>query len=167
MAFGFELTRSKTLVTRSLRFRTVAMIGGLLFLPPLANVVFADANSVAQTLLDQATSQIQSMMISLSMGCSGGSKGEPPVSWSGLQSLGDSAVNALTAAKLALAQGQTANALQQINSAEGDLDTLVVSMHGSCSGGATGQDPVGYGGYLRTTDVVQARLADVKRFLGG
>ena len=56
MAFSFEITRSKTLVTRLLRFSTVAMIGGLLFLPPLANVALGDANSVAQILLDQATS---------------------------------------------------------------------------------------------------------------
>jgi hypothetical protein len=163
----FEIASSKTPVTRSVRSGTVAMIAGLLFLTPLANVAFADANSVAQTLLGQATSQIQNMIISMSGGCSGGAHGVPPVNWAQLQPHGDSAVNALTAAKLALAQGQTAKALQQINTAESELDALVDGVHGNCSGGAHGQDPVGMGGFLAIRAVVQGRLNDVRSFLGG
>ena len=161
----FEIARS--LVTRSLRSGTAAMIGGLLSLTALAIVAFADPNSVAQTLLSQATSQIQNMIISMSGGCSGGAHGVPPVNWAQLQPHGNSAVNALTAAKSALAQGQTANALQQINTAEGELDALVNGVHGNCSGGAHGQDPVGMSGYLATRAAVQGRLDDVKSLLGG
>ena len=163
----FEIARSETLVARSLRSGTAAMIGWLLFFTSLANVAFADTNSVALNLLNQATSQIQSMIISMSEGCSGGAHGEPPVNWAQLQPHGDSAVNALAAAKMALAQGQTAIALQQINTAQGELDALVNGVHGNCSGGAHGQDPVGMGGYLLTRAAVQGRLDDVKSFLGG
>jgi hypothetical protein len=162
-----EVARSKTLVTRSLRPGTALMIGGLVFLAPLGNVAAADTNSAVQTLLSQATSQIQNMVISMSQGCSGGAHGVSPVNWQQLQPHGDSAVNALTAARLALAQGQTANALQQINTAEGELDALLNGVHGNCSGGAHGIDPVGMSGYLATRAVVQGRLDDVKVFLGG
>jgi hypothetical protein len=142
------------------------MIGGLLF-STLATFAFGDPNSVAQDLLSQATSQIQNMIISMSMGCSGGSSGVPPVNWAKLQPHGNAAVNALTAAKVALAKGETANALQQINSAESELEALVNGVRNNCSGGAHGQDPVGIGGYLATRAVVQGRLDDVKSFLGG
>ena len=143
------------------------MIGGVLFLTPLGKVVAQNANSGAQAVLSQATSQIQNMIISMSGGCSGGAHGVPPVNWAQLQPHGNSAVNALTAAKSALAQGQTANALQQINTAEGELDALVNGVHGNCSGGAHGQDPVGMSGYLATRAAVQGRLDDVKSLLGG
>src|SRR5262249_8338392 len=157
----FEIARSKILVTRSLRSRAAGMIGGLLFLT-LATLAFADPNSVAQALLSQATSQIQNMIISMSMGCSGGASAVPPVNCANLQPHGNAAVNALTAAKVALAKGETANALQQINSAKSELDALVNGVHNNCSGGASGEDPVGFGGYLATRAVVQGRLDDVK-----
>jgi hypothetical protein len=163
----FEIARSKTLMTRSLRFGTAAMIGGALFLAPLGNVAAQDANSAAQTVLSNATSQIQNMVISMSQGCSGGAHGVPPVSWGALQPHGNSAVNALTAARLALSQGQTANAVQQINIAESELDTLLNGVHNSCSGGAHGEDPVGMSGYLAIKASVQGRLDTVKIFLGG
>jgi len=163
----FEIARSKTLATRSLRSGTAAIIGGVLFLTSLGNVAAQDANSGAQTVLSQATSQIQNMVMSMSEGCSGGPHGVPPVNWAQLQPHGNSAVNALTAARLALSQGQTANALQQINIAQGELDALLNGVHGNCSGGAHGQDPVGMSGYLATKASVQGRLDTVKIFLGG
>jgi hypothetical protein len=163
----FEIARSKTLATRSLRSGTAAIIGGILFLTSLGNVAAQDANSGAQTVLSQATSQIQNMVISISEGCSGGPHGVPPVNWAQLQPRGNSAVNALTAARLALSQGQTANALQQINIAQGELDALLNGVRGNCSGGAHGQDPVGMSGYLATKASVQGRLDTVKIFLGG
>ena len=163
----FEIARSKTLMTRSLRSGTAAMIGGVLFLTSLGNVAAQDANSGAQTVLIQATSQIQNMVISMSQGCSGGAHGVPPVNWAQLQPHGYSAVNALAAARVALSQGQTTNALQQINIAQGELDALLNGVHGNCSGGAHGEDPVGMNGYLATRAVVRGRLDDVKIFLGG
>jgi hypothetical protein len=163
----FEAAPSKTLVTRSLQSGTATIIAGLLFLAPLAKSAFADTNSVAQTLLSQATSQIQNMIISMSEGCSRGAHGVPPVNWAQLQPHADSAVNALTAAKVALEKGETANAVQQINSAESELDALVNGVHNNCSGGEHGVDPVGFAGYLATRAIVQGRLDDVKSFLGG
>jgi hypothetical protein len=106
----FEIARSKTLMTRSLRSGTAAMISGILFLAPLGNVAAQDANSDAQTVLKQARSQIQNMVISMSQGCSGGARGVPPVSWAQLQPHANSAVNALDAAVTALAQDQKPNA---------------------------------------------------------
>jgi hypothetical protein len=141
------------------------MIGGLLFLTPLANLAFADANSVAQALLSQATSQIQDMIISMSMGCSGGANGVPPVNWAALQPHGNAAVNAITAAKVALEKGETANALKQINSAESELNALVNGVHNNCSGGPHGEDPVAIGAYWATKAVVQGRLDSVKSLL--
>lgn len=143
------------------------MLGSLLFSTPVANVAFADVSAVAQKKLDQATTQMQGMIISMSMGCSGGHSGVPPVNWGDLQPHGNRAVNAITAAKTALAQGQTATALQKIDSAEGELDALVNGIHMNCSGGAHGEDPVGFAGYLATKAVVKAELDDVKDFLGG
>jgi hypothetical protein len=148
------------------------MIGGVLFLTPLGKVVAQNANSGAQAVLSQATSQIQNMVISMSQGCSGGPHGVPPVNWTQLQFHANSAVNALTAARSALSQGslsqgQTANVLQQINIAEGELDALLNGIHGNCSGGAHGEDPVGMSGYLATKASVQGRLDTLKIFLGG
>ena len=76
---AFKATRSKTPVTRSLRPRTAAMIVGLLFSTPLGNLAAADPFSAAQTVVSQATSQIQNMVISMSEGCSGGAHGVPPL----------------------------------------------------------------------------------------
>jgi hypothetical protein len=163
----FEIARSKTLMTRSLRPGAAAMIGGVLFLAPLGNVAAQDVNSGAQIVLTQATSEVQNMVISMSQGCSGGAHGVPPVNWGQLEPHGNSAVNALTNARVALSQGQTANALQQINVAEGELDALLNGVHGNCSGGAHGVDPVGMSGYLATRASVQGRLDTMKIFLGG
>jgi hypothetical protein len=161
-----KIARSITPVGRSWS-RTVTMVGALLFLAPIDNVAFADANSVALKKLGAATSQVQSMIGSMSMGCSGGSNGVPPVNWSSLQSHGNLAVNAITAARLALTEGQKATALQQITSAEGELDALVNGVHNNCSGGCCGEDPVGFGGYLATRAVVKQEMEDVKDFLQG
>jgi hypothetical protein len=163
----FEIARSKTLMTRSLRFGTAAMIGGVLFLTALGNVAAQDANSGAQTVLRQARSQIQNMVISMSEGCSGGAHGVPPVSWAQLQPHANSAVNALDAAVTALSHDQKPDALRQINIAESELDTLLNGVHGNCSGGAHGEDPVGMSGYLAIKASVQGRLDTVKIFLGG
>src|SRR3954454_18349285 len=147
-------------MTRSLRSGAAAMIAGVFFLVPLGNVAAQDANSAAQTVLKQARSQVQNMVISMSEGCSGGAHGVPPINWAQLQPHANSAVNALDAAVTALSQDQKPNALQQINIAEGELDALLNGVHNNCSGGAHGQDPVGMSGYLATKAVVQGRLDD-------
>jgi hypothetical protein len=161
----FAISRSKTLVTWSRRSGTFTIIGWLLFLTQLGNVAAADPTSAAQTVLSQAKSQIQSMVISMSEGCSGGAHGVPPVSWLALQPHGDSAVNALSDASVDLADKDKAKALQHINIAEGELESLLNGVRGNCSGGAHGIDPVGISGYLATKAAVQGRLHDVKIFL--
>lgn len=103
----------------------------------------------------------------MSEGCSGGAHGVPPVSWAQLQPHANSAVNALDAAVSALSQDQKPDALQQISIAEGELDALLNGVHGNCSGGAHGEDPVGMSGYLKIKASVQGRLDTVKIFLGG
>jgi len=163
----FEIARSKTLMTRSLRSGMAAMIGGVLFLAPLCNVAAQDANSAAQTVVSEARSQIQNMVASMSEGCAGGAHGVPPVSWAQLQPHANSALNALDAAVSALSNDQKSNALQEIYIAERELDALLNGVHGNCSGGAHGEDPVGLGGYLATKASVQGRLDTVKIFLGG
>jgi hypothetical protein len=149
------------------------MIGGVLFLTLLGNVAAAQANSAARTLLSQATSQIRNMVLSMSQGCSGGPHGVPPVNWEQLKLHADSAVNELTSAQSVLSQDQNLsqyqkeNVLKQINIAQGELDALLNGVHGNCSGGAHGIDPVGMSGYLATKAVVQGRLDDVRISLGG
>jgi hypothetical protein len=93
-------------------------------------------------VLSGAISQIQTLMASMSQGFPGGAHGVPPVNWTGLQSHGNKAVNALNEAKLALARGQTWNAVQQISSAEGEFDALVNGLHNSCSGAPPGRIPL-------------------------
>jgi hypothetical protein len=133
---------------------------------PLATVAFAaDANTAADAVLGDAVSQTQNMMVSMSRGCGGGPNGVPPLNWTTLQPHGNSAVNALNAAKLALANGQTPVAVQQINSAEGELDALVNGIHSNCEGGSHGEDAPGYAGYLATRATVKGQLEVVKRFL--
>ena len=163
----FEIARSKTPMTRSLRSGTAAMIGGVLFLAPLGNVAAQDANSVARSVLSQARSEIQKMVISMSEGCSGGARGVPPVNWAQLQPHANSAVNALDDAVTALSHDQKPNALQQINIAESELDKLLNGVRGNCSGGAHGEDPVGMSGYLAIKASVRGRLDTLKIFLGG
>ena len=163
----FEIARCKTLMTRSLRSGTAAMIGGVLFLTPLRNVAAQDANRPAQAVVRDAKDQIQNMVISMSQGCSGGAHGVPPLNWAALQPHANSAVNALDAAVKALSHDLKPDALQQINIAEGELDALLNGVHNNCSGGAHGEDPVGMSGYLAIKASVQGRLDTVKIFLGG
>jgi predicted acylesterase/phospholipase RssA len=120
-----------------------------------------------QQVLTSAILQTQAIMASASNGCSGGPHGVPPEpGWPGLQSHGNSAVNALNDAKLLLAKDQISDAVQQINSAQGELDALVNSLHQSCSGGAHGEDPTGYINYLNTRAAVKESLDGLKRSLG-
>ena len=64
-------------------------------------------------------------------------------------------MNALNNARLALSRGQTPVVVQQINSAEGELDELVNGAHDNCSGGAHGVDPVYYSRYQAIRDKVK------------
>ena len=151
---------------RSLGPTTAAIIGGLLLSASFGTIAAGDPTSFAQTLLNKSRSQIQDMVISMSQGCSGGAHGVPPVSWAQLQPHGNSAVNALATANLDLERGDTTDALQKINIAEGELEALVNGIHDNCSGGAHGQDPVSMNNYLAIKAVVEGRLDDVKIFLG-
>jgi hypothetical protein len=131
----------------------------------------ADAQSAVvarQQVLSSAILQTQAILASASNGCSGGPSGVPPEpGWPNLQPHGNNAVNALNDAKLLLAKGQTSDAVQRINSAQGELDALVNGLHKSCSGGSSGEDPVGYSSYLRIRDAVKQSLDNLKRSLGG
>lgn len=89
-----------------------------------------------------------------------------PVSWTVLQSHGNNALNALNEAKLALARGQNSDAVQYINSAQGELDALVNGLHNNCSGGASGVDPIGYSAFTSTGAAVKGSLDELKRSLG-
>ena len=166
---SFEITASKMPVAHPVQSRATAIVLSLVFLLPLENFAFADANAVAMRKLDDATSRMQNMVISMSMGCSGGANGVPPVNWGNLQPHGNAAVNNLTAAHVSLASTppKTADALQQITSAVGELDALVNGIHNNCSGGCCGQDPVYFGSYLSTRDLIKQELADVRDFLNG
>jgi len=82
-----------------------------------------------------------------------------------LQQHGNLSVNALNAAILALVKKQKSNAVQQINTAEIELDALVNGAHNSCSGGSGGEDPVYYSRYQSIRDTVKAKLEVVKALL--
>jgi hypothetical protein len=133
-----------------------------------AQAVTAQAarNAAQVQVLSARTSQIQALVGSISNGCSGGPHGVPPTSWGGLQSHGNNAVNELNEAKLALANGQTSDAVQKINSAQVALDALVNGLHQSCSGAAHGEDPTSYGNYLAIRDTIKGSLDELKRSLG-
>jgi hypothetical protein len=118
-----------------------------------------------ENVLNNAISQTQDLMVSMSQGCSGGPNGVLPVNWTQLQAHGNSAVNALNAVRIALAKGQTSNLVQQINSAQGELDALVNGAHDNCSGGAHGVDPVYYGRYQAVRAAVRAKLDAVRELL--
>jgi hypothetical protein len=105
------------------------------------------------------------MMVSMSQGCSGGAHGVPPVNWGSLQAHGNSAVNALNAIKLALANDQTADAKRHVDSARDELDALVNGAHNSCSGGRSGEDPVYYGSYQTVRAAVRAKLDVISELL--
>src|SRR5260370_24400421 len=112
---AFDIARSKSLVARSLQFRTASILCGFLFLSPLANVAFAaDIKVAIENVLNDAISQTQNMMVSMSQGCSGGAHRVPPVNCGSLQTTADSPVHALNAVKLALANDQTADAVRQV-----------------------------------------------------
>jgi len=126
----------------------------------------ADINTVADSVVSDAITRIQNLMVSMSQCCSGGSNGLPPQGWPNLQAHGNSAVNALNSARLYLAKDQDPNAVQQINSAEGELDALVNGAQNGCSGGPHGKNPDSYGTYDLTRDILKARLDVVKLSLG-
>ena len=163
---AFDIARSKSLLARSLQSGTASMLCGLLFLIPLADVAFAaDIKIAVENVLNDAISQTQNMMGSMSQGCSGGAHGVPPVNWGSLQAHGNSAVNALNAVKLALANDQTADAMRQIASAQNELDALVNGAGENCSGGAHGVDPVYYARYQTVRAAVRAKLGVVSELL--
>ncbi len=163
---SFDPIRSKRLIARSLRLVITYVLCELLFLAPLDKVAFAADTRVAiDDVLNDAISRTNNMVISMSQGCSGGAHGVPPVNWGSLQTYGNSAVKALNAARLALTEGETATAVQQITSAEGGLDALVNGIHNNCSGGCCGVDPVGFGGYLATRAAIKAKLDVVVELL--
>jgi hypothetical protein len=89
----------------------------------------------------------------------------PPVSWGGIQVPGNNAQNALNDLRVALAGGQTANALQLIDTAGNELQKFIVGLRESCSGGSHGQDPVNYGGYVATVITVKAKLQVLRELL--
>jgi hypothetical protein len=159
------ISYSKNAVARSLRSRTASIICGVLFLTPVANVASAaDPKTVVDRILGEAIPAIQSQMVSMSQGCSGGSNGVPPLNWGSLQVHGNTAVNAFSAARTALATGQTSVAVQLINSGLSELDALVNGLHQSCSGGAHGVDPVYYGRYVAFRDNLKTELQTPLRF---
>jgi predicted acylesterase/phospholipase RssA len=133
-----------------------------------AQVVTAQAarDAARQQVLSGAISQIQTLMASMSASCPGGAHGVPPVSWTNLQAHGNYALNALNKARLALAGGRTSDAVQQIDSAEGEFNVLVNGLHNSCSGGASGIDPFGYNAFTSSSATVKGNLDELKRSLG-
>jgi peptidoglycan hydrolase-like protein with peptidoglycan-binding domain len=121
---------------------------------------------VAQALND-TIDQIGRLMASASLGCSGGANGVPPANWSSLQSHGNAALIALGAARTAWVSGQNANAVQQINSAQGELKAFVNGLAKSCPGGGSGFDPPSYSAYVATKASVDRSLDAAKLLLGG
>jgi hypothetical protein len=104
-------------------------------------------------------------MVSMSQGCSGGAHGVPPLNWGALQVHGNTAVNAFSGARTALATGQTQAAVQQINSGVSEYDALINGLHENCSGGAHGEDPVSYGAYVAFRNNLKTELQTALRFL--
>jgi hypothetical protein len=126
-----------------------------------------DTKTVIDTLLSKVTTQTQDMMRSMSLGCSGGSGGVPPVNWDELANYGNSAVKTLGDLRVALAADpQTPNAVQQINTVEAQLGTIINRVHDNCSGDAHGRDPVYFSSYQQTVAVATSELETVKLLLG-
>lgn len=139
---------------------------GALVLAPLANVVSAkDPKEVVDKNLGEAIILTQNLMRSASEGCSGGSHGVPPYKWGDRQVSGVKAQNALNELRRVLAAGQTASALDLINTASSELQKFVSSLHESCIGGRNGVDPVNYGAYLVTLTTVKAKLEVLRELL--
>lgn len=160
------ISHTQKSVARSLRSRTASVIFGVFFLTPLANVAFAaDAKTVVDKILGEAIPAIQTQMVSMSEGCSGGGHGRPPEGWGALQVHGNTAVNAFSGARTALATGQTQAAVQQVNSGLGQYDALINGLHENCSGGSHGEDPVSYGGYVAFRNNLKTQLETALRFL--
>jgi hypothetical protein len=161
----FEPACVETLVVRSLRSRTAAIVG-LLLLASVANVASAaDPAVIADGILGDAIPALQNIIVSMSQGCSGGSNGEPPVGWGSLQVHGNVAINAFSAARTSLATKQNPVAVQQINSGLGELDVMINGLHNSCSGDSNGRDPVSYGAYVKFRDNFKTELQTVLKFL--
>jgi hypothetical protein len=116
----------------------------ILFLISLPNFAFAAEMSVViSNVLDDAISQIQTMVNSMREGCSGGARGLPPVNWGGLQKKGDEALLALREVQSAVTSTppRTDDAIKQLRNAEGALDELVNGVHNMCSGERVGWIP--------------------------
>jgi hypothetical protein len=146
--------------------RTASILCGVLFLTPVANVVFAaEAKVVMEQILGEAIPYIQNMMVSVSQGCSGGPNGRPPEGWPARQAHGNAAVVAFSDARAALLKDQIPIVLQKVNSGLSEFDTLVSSLHENCSGGPHGEDPVNYGAYVGYRNSLRDRLETAKRFL--
>jgi hypothetical protein len=159
-------TRSKRLAARSLTSRIASIICGFLFLTPLANVASAaDPKTVVDTILGEEIATLQNQMVEMSSGCSGKGSGVPPVSWGALQVHENTAVNAFSAARTALATDKTPVAVQQINSGVSALDALISGLHDNCSGGPSGEDPLSYGKYVASRDKLKTELKTALRFL--
>jgi hypothetical protein len=116
-------------------------------------------------ILGEAIPAIQSQMVSMSQGCSGGSNGVPPHSWGSLQIHGNTAVNALSGARTALATGQKQTAIQRINIGVSEYDALIDGLHENCSGGAHGVDPISCGAYAAFRNNLKTQLETALRFL--
>lgn len=123
------------------------------------------AETVIKEILDEAFSQLQETMASVSQGCSGGAHGRPPLNWQDRQKPGNSAVEAIGAARAAMGEGRIEDAKKLINSALNQWDTLINNLNDSCEGGPHGEDPVNYGNYLRFRDLLKERLRVALRFL--
>ena len=158
---------SKNAVARSLQSRTASIICGVLLLAPVASsfAFAADPKTVVDQILSEAIPAIQSQMVSMSEGCSGGDHGIPPLNWGALQVHGYTAVNAFSGGRTSLATNQTQAAVQQITSALGEYDALINGLAQNCRGGAHGEDPVSYGNYVAFRNNLKTELQTAIRFL--
>ena len=162
---SFGIAHTKRLVASS-QSRIASILCGVVCLTSLANVASAaDPKAIVDMLLADGIPALQNTMASMSQGCSGGANGVPPFNWGTLQGHGNNAVNALSAARTALATGQTSAAVQQINSGLSELDALINGLHMNCAGGRAGEDPVYYGRYVAFRDNLKAELQTALRFL--
>jgi hypothetical protein len=119
----------------------------------------------ARSAVTGVITQIQGLMMSMGQGCSGAAYGVPPGNWGALQGHGNAAVDAFQNAIVALAKGDFANAVQQINAGQASLNNLVNGAHDSCPGGDHGVDPVSYGAYQFTRATLYATLDGLKPLL--
>jgi hypothetical protein len=155
---SFFGTRSKRLValagTASILYANVALAA----LPP-------DVVSTTDKLLTDTITQVQGVMQSMSLGCSGGPGGQPLVNSGALQTQGNMGLNALQNARVALANGDIATVVQQIGAGEAGVDNMINGAHNNCSGGCCGVDPAGFGGWQSTWGNLRGPLEGARRFL--